>query len=145
MTKPRRIHSIFQKNSLLHTLSQHAQRLEQLSYLLQHALPSQFATHCRLANINGNTLVLHVDNALYASLIRFQAPALIKTIASELDLTISHIDVKVRHLHTAANPVASHQISLPATAATSLQQTAQSLDDGPLKQSLEKLAKRFSV
>ena len=82
MTKqPKKIRSICQQNSVLHQLSQRSKKLEQLNYLLKQALPSQFSAHCRLANINNSTLIIHTDNASYASLIRFQSPVIIKTLS----------------------------------------------------------------
>ncbi|MBE9532936.1 MAG: DUF721 domain-containing protein, partial [Proteobacteria bacterium] len=75
MTKrPEKIRSICQQNSVLNQLSQRSKKLEHLNYLLKQALPSQFSAHCRLANISGNTLIIHTDNASFASLIRFQSP-----------------------------------------------------------------------
>ncbi len=145
MTKqPEQIRSICQQNSTLHQLLQRTQRLEQLNYLLQQALPSQFSAHCRLANISGSTLIIHTDNASYASLIRFQSPAIIKSLSTELDLIITHINVKVKPLYMPLQSHPSHSISLPTSAVTALQQTAQSIEEGPLKKSLENLAKRFN-
>ncbi|NQY27138.1 MAG: DUF721 domain-containing protein [Piscirickettsiaceae bacterium] len=145
MTKqPENIRSIFQQNSALHQLSQRSQHLEQLNYLLKQALPSQFSAHCRLANMNNGTLIIHTDNASYASLIRFQAPVIIKTLSTELKIEIAHLDVKVRPIHTPLQSQPTHNITLPSSAARALQQTAGSLEDGPLKDSLEKLSKRFN-
>lgn len=144
MTKrPEKIRSICQQSSVLHQLSQRSQRLEQLNYLLKQALPSQFSAHCRLANISGSTLILHTDNASFASLIRFQAPVIIKTLSTELNMSITHIDVNVRPLFSPKKSPSPRTISLSSSAANSLQQSAQSIEDGPLRDSLEKLSKRF--
>jgi len=146
MTKrPENIRSICQKNSALHQLAQRTQRLEQLNYLLKQALPSQFSAHCRLANINNGTLIIHTDNASYASLIRFQAPAIIKTLSTELKMEISNLDVKVRPLYMPQQTPSTPKITLPSSAANALQQTALSLEDGALKESLDKLSKRFKA
>ena len=96
-----------------------------------------------MANINQETLIIHTDNAQYASLIRFQAPVLCKTLSTELNVTISNLEVKVRPFHLPHKTSGhSNTISLPRTAAETIKQTAQSLDNGPLKTALEKLAKR---
>ena len=143
MTKrPQRIDSVCQHNSMLHQLSQRARFLEQLNYLLQQTLPTPFAAHCHLANIHDATLIIHTDKASYASLIRFQAPALCKTLSTELDMTIDKIDVKVRPNYAPLQNTTVNSISLPNSAVTSLQQFAQTTNNEPLKIALEKLVKR---
>lgn len=143
MTKqPQRIDSVCQHNSMLHQLSRRARLLEQLNYLLQQALPTPFAAHCRLANIHDATLFIHTDNASYASLIRFQAPVLCKTLSTELDMPIDKIDVKVRPNYVPLQRTNVNSISLPKSAAASLLQAAQTIDNEPLKIALEKLVKR---
>lgn len=140
--QPERIDSVCQQNSMLHKLSQRARFLAELNHILQQTLPTQFSAHCRLANISDETLIIHTDNASYASLIRFQAPVLCKTLSTELNVIIKKIEVKVRPFYIPLQNGHSSAISLPRTAAISLQQTALSIDNEPLKTALEKLAKR---
>jgi len=142
--QPERIASVCQQNAMLHKLSQRARFLAELNHILQQTLPTQFSAHCRLANINDETLIIHTDNASYASLIRFQAPALCKTLSTELNVTISNVEVKVRPFYIPLQNGHKNTITLPRTAAETLQHTAQSLEDGPLKTALEKLAKRYN-
>ncbi|MBE9532898.1 MAG: hypothetical protein IMF04_02150, partial [Proteobacteria bacterium] len=54
-----------------------------------------------------------------------------------------HLDVKVRPLFTLGKEQVSRKISLSSSAANTLHQTALSIEDSPLKDSLEKLSKRF--
>ena len=89
------IRSIFQQDSLLHTLSERAQQLAKLDHLLRQALPDQFRSHCHLADIKDDTLIIQVDNAAYANLIRFQTTNLIGALQTALGITLTHIDVKV--------------------------------------------------
>ena len=140
--QPERIDSVCQQNSMLHKLSQRARFLAELNHILQQTLPTQFSAHCRLANISNETLIIHTDNASYASLIRFQTPVLCKTLSTELNVIIKKIEVKVRPFYIPLQDGHSSAISLSRTAATSLQQTALSIDNEPLKAALEKLAKR---
>ena len=140
--QPERINSVCHHNSMLHKLSQHTQLLDQFNHILQQTLPAPFSAHCRLANINNDTLIIHTDNASFASLIRFQAPALCKELSTNFAQTVRHIEVKVRPLHTPFQNRPSTPISLPEAAVTALQQTAQTIGEGPLKTALEKLAQR---
>jgi len=141
--QPKRIDSVCQQNSMLNKLSQRARFLAELNRILQQTLPTQFSAHCRLANISNETLIIHTDNASYASLIRFQAPVLCKTLSTELNVIITKIEVKVRPFYVPLQNGHSNTISLPRKAAETLQDTAQHLEDGPLKTALENLAKRY--
>lgn len=140
--KPERISSVCTKNSQLSKLSQRAQQLNQLNYILQQVMPPQFSAHCYLANVSEQTLIIHTDNANYASLLRFHAATLCKALSEHLPNAVSKLDVKVRPKFTLSEQTNSSAASLSDKAATSLQQTADSLEDGPLKTALNKLAKR---
>ena len=140
--EPKPITSIVKNHSALSKINQRTQLLERLNHAFQQSLPAQFSAHCKLANINGKTLVVHTDNASYSSLLRFQAPALCRTLSQELALDINMLEVKVRprFVHFENQPVDPR--SLPQSAATALQQTAEGMDDGPLKAALKRLATR---
>lgn len=141
--KPKHINSICQSNALLHKLTQHVQLIEQLNHTMHQVLPLQFSAHCHLANIKDQTLVIHTDNASFASLIRFQVPTLCKTFSEQLELTIEHIDVKVRPSLLKPSQQQPSPAELPKTAATTLKQAADSIDNAQLSSALEKLASRF--
>ena len=139
---PKPITSIVKNHSALSKINQRTQLLDRLNHAFQQSLPAQFSAHCKLANINGKTLVVHTDNASYSSLLRFQAPALCRSLSQELSLDVTTLEVKVRprFVHFESQPADPR--SLPESAATALQQTADNMDDGPLKSALERLAKR---
>lgn len=140
--KPKHINSIFQSNAILRDLTQHAQLIEKLNHALHQLLPLQFSAHCHLANIKGQTLVIHTDNASFASLIRFQVPTLCKTFSKQLKFTIEHIDVKVRPSLSKPSQQQSSPAKLSKAAATTLKQAADSIDNAELRAALEKLTDR---
>jgi hypothetical protein len=144
MKRPEHINSICKHHSALSKLTQRAHTLEQLNHVFQQTLPTQFSAHCRLANLSGDKLIIHTDNPSYASLIRFQAPVLCKTLSNELNTTIKHIEIKVRQHFYPKQDKAPNDLSLPNSAAKALLETANDLDEGPLKTALNKLAKRHS-
>jgi hypothetical protein len=139
---PKPITSIVKNHSALSKINQRTQLLDRLNHAFQQSLPAQFSAHCKLANINGKTLVVHTDNASYSSLLRFQAPALCRTLSQELALDITTLEVKVRPRFVHFENQPADPRSLPESAATALQQTADNMDDGPLKSALERLATR---
>lgn len=140
--EPKLITSIVKNHSALSKINQRTQLLERLNHAFQQSLPAQFSAHCKLANINGKTLVVHTDNASYSSLLRFQAPALCRTLSQELALDINMLEVKVRPRFVHFENPPGDPRSLPQSAATALQQTAEGMDDGPLKAALKRLATR---
>lgn len=140
--KLERINTVCKQNSQLAQLTQRVQRLNELNIIMQQTLPIQFAGHCHLANVTAEHIVIHTDNASLASLLRFQAPVLCKTLSEHLPQAISKLDVKVRPSSTFLSSTPSSDITLPAQAAESLLQAADSIENGALKTALEKLAQR---
>jgi len=140
--KPERISAVCTKSSRLNQLSQRAQKLNQLNYILQQVMPPQFSAHCHLANIHDQTLVVHTDNASYASLLRFQANTLCKALSEHLPQAVTKLEVKVKPPTKLKQTVSSSTLSLPKDAAEALEQTAGAMEEGALKTALEKLAKR---
>lgn len=138
------IKNVYQQNDMLKRLSQHTQLLAQLNHVLQQSLPPQYSAHCRLANIKDDTLIIHTDNASLASMVRFQAPILCKTLSDQLGQSFRKIVVKVKPHHIPLNNPNTNTLSMPENAAKTIQQTAQDIEEGPLKTALEKLAKRQS-
>lgn len=141
--QPEQISAICQQNKMLFKLVQHAQLVEKLNHTLHQTLPLQFSAHCHLANIKNQTLIIHTDNASFASLIRFQVPALCKTFSAQLKMPISGIEIKVRPKVSHSTAVETPTTLLPKSAAIALQQTSQVINNEDLSASLEKLAKRF--
>ncbi len=141
--QPEQINSIYQQNSQLLKLAQHAKLIETLNHTLHQTLPLEFSAHCRIANINNKTLIIHTDNASFASLIRFQVPVLCNTFSTKLDIPLNHIEIKVRPNSTVPDLARTSEKVLPKTAALSLNQTAEVIDNKDLSLSLQKLAKRY--
>lgn len=143
MTKKlERITAVCEHNSQLNQLTQRVKQLNHLNIIMQQALPVQFASHCHLANITAEHIIIHTDNASYASLLRFQAPVLCKTLSEHLPSAVNKLEVKVRP-HISPLATTTHTTNeLPEKAAQSIQQTADLIEDGTLKTALEKLAQR---
>jgi len=142
--KPEKVSLICKRNSQLYKITQRAQKLNHLNYILQQVMPVQFAAHCFLANINNQTIVIHTDSASYASLLRFQANTLCKALSEHTSQNVTKLEVKVKPSFQAIQPSNPNPFSLPSDAADCLSQTADNLDDGPLKVALQKLAQRYN-
>jgi hypothetical protein len=140
--KPESLASICSQNQQLNFLSQRANQLIKLNSVLQQVIPAKFTQHCRLANISGERVIIHVDNASIASLLRFQSAAVCKVLSEHISTPVSKLEVKVRpnlagiqHLTQSIEPLSDN-------ASAVLKQTADLLEDGSLKTALTKLARR---
>jgi|SRR5690554_2057481 len=141
--KPERLATVYKQNSHFKRLAARARQLDKLNTILQENLPLQFANHCHLANISGDRLIVHTDKAAFASLLRFQAPQLCKTLSEHLPEPVTRLEVKVRPLDSIQRPVhAGAYLHLSTKTAALLQSTAAEIEDGPLKAALKKLASR---
>ena len=142
--KPEQVSLICKQNSQLLKITQRAQKLNRLNFILQQVMPPQFSAHCTLANINNQTMIIHTDNATYASLLRFQAATLCNAITEHTSQNITKLEVRVKSSLQEIQPSNPDRFSLPSNAADALSQTAESLKDSPLKTALLKLAKRHN-
>jgi hypothetical protein len=140
--KPERINMVCQQSSQLNYLTKRVQQLDKLNLVIQETLPEQFSGHCQLANIVDDRIIILTDNAAFASLIRFQAPTLCKTVSAFLPNSVTKLEVKVRPYSTLSSSSHTTTMTLSNFAANALQQTANIIEDGTLKSALEKLAKR---
>lgn len=143
--KPESIETVCSQNTQLKSLIQRARQLNQLNIILQQALPVQFVNHCHLANISDKSIIVHTDNANFASLIRFQAASLCKALSEYLPHPVSKLEVKVKPTFLPLSPHTSANINLSAGAANALKYTAQTIEEGALKTAMEKLAKRHLI
>jgi hypothetical protein len=142
--KPERVSSIYKQDSHMKWLATRAQQLNKLNIILQKSLPLQFSNHCHLANITADKIIIHTDKASYASLLRFQAPLVCKTLSAHLPEAVDRLEVKVRPIQALSEPNGHAAIHLSTKTAMLLNSTAADIEDGPLKTALEKLANRQS-
>lgn len=142
--KPEQVGRIYKQDSHMKWLATRVQQLNKLNIILQNTLPLQFSNHCQLANITADTIIIHTDKASYASLLRFQAPLVCKTLSAHLSEPVSKLDVKVRPLQSISEPAQHTAVHVSTKTAVLLTSTAAEIEDGPLKTALNKLAKRQS-
>lgn len=140
--KPLHFATVCQSNQQLQQITKRAQKLTQLNSILQEILPSQFAGHCQLANLNDNKIIIHTESAAIASLLRFHSATICKTLSNQLAVKIDRVEVKVKPGQSAQKSTRSNTIDMSDNNAALIAQTAAALDDGQLKTALHKLAKR---
>lgn len=140
--KPQRLGDICARDSHMKWLTTRARQLDRLDHLLQACLPSPFSGRCRLANVIGQVVVIHTTDAACASLLRFQATTVCSTLSAHLPEPVTRLEVKVRPPGY-SQPASLDKASPPsAQSAALINQVADSLEDGPLKSALDRLARR---
>lgn len=130
---------------LFQPLIQKTQQLTQLNQCL-HTIAVDLAAHCRVADIQGNCLILHVDNAAWATRLRYETPQLLKLLNPHPDF--SNIEAIRWQIHRPLHQdKAFKSLSRPETSPAIkniLITTSQHIKSAKLKASLEKLASRMS-
>lgn len=103
---PKRVAGLLAGNhDTLQPLLARAKRLEQLNHALRSQLPPPLNQHCQVANIRGDTLVLHADSSAWALKLRYSVPVMLAQLQKQPALqNLRCIDIKVRPTSIAAAP-----------------------------------------
>ena len=131
------------KNSALGRLYLHVRYLTLLEKKLCLFLDSPLNTHCSVANVTNDTLVLHSDSAAWAAKLRYNIPAILNYMQNECNLTTLktiRIKIKLPENHQRSVPARKKPI-LSKASAHFINQAAATMSDDDLRLSLLKLAK----
>ena len=130
------------ERNLQHLLAQ-ASFLQQLNETSCQCLPKNLASHCLIANIRGNRLILHTDTSAHATLLRYHVPFLIKHLQRHHGLpSLCKATIKIRPLPAGSCALPRRRTYLtPATAAL-LRMLASRTADPRLKAAFLRLARR---
>ena len=113
--------------------------LQAINQHLQAVLPPELRSHCEVANLNEHCLVLLTDNAHWLTTLRFAAPELLKKLQAAFPV-IKTLKYLIVPTDEERNP--KHTAQLSPTAAKTIQEFANSVEDATLKQSLTRLSSR---
>ncbi|WP_069471296.1 DUF721 domain-containing protein [Candidatus Marithrix sp. Canyon 246] len=87
-------------SEILSNLSAHHNILKKLNHQLQEDLPKPLNQHCQVANFRDKILVIYTESSLWATRLRYIAPALIKQWQQDnLMSIIEQLEIKVRPLN----------------------------------------------
>lgn len=121
-------------------LLEHARRLEAAQDAISRHLPNDLSQGWQLARLSTETLVLTTDSAARATRLRYARRTLLD--ATEQGVRIRPQKLAVKVIPPERQPEPKPRARLSAAAANTLRQTAQTLDDGALRQALARLARR---
>ena len=105
---------------------------------IEHCLPPALAGSVWVAQLDKGNLHLACDSGAVATRLRNQTRAL-ATELSQHGLIVDHVRVSVQPEFQPSPPVVVNKPGLPTTALTSLAQLNTEIEDGPLKQALDRL------
>jgi len=142
--KPEALNTLLKnKNSVLGKLCLHAKYLTQLEKKLCLFLESPLNTHCSVANLANDTLVLHSDSSAWASKLRYNIPAILNYMQHECNLTtLKTIRIKIKlPENSRQSGSAGNKPVMSKASARYINQAAATMPDDDLRLSLLKLAK----
>ena len=105
---------------------------------IERCLPPALAGSVWVAQLDKGNLHLACDSGAVATRLRNQTRAL-ATELSQHGLIVDHVRVSVQPEFQPSPPVVVNKPGLPTTALTSLAQLNTEIEDGPLKQALDRL------
>lgn len=127
----------------LKVLMEHTRRLERISRVVRNRLPAPLGSHCCVANITQQTLVLHADSPAWITKLRYHCPDLLDHLHRQPDLGQLR-DIRIRAV-PANHAQSSRQAParcLPASAARLLRSAASATSSPALKDALLRMAER---
>ncbi len=127
----------------LERLVRRARYLESVDRALQQLLGSSLAGHCRVANINGDTLVLQTASAAWGSRLRFLGPRILQQLSRQLGWDrVQRVKVQVRPEAFPAREMPVRRPRLSAESAALLSQVAEATAHPALQEALRRLSRR---
>ncbi|MCB1959051.1 MAG: DUF721 domain-containing protein [Rhodocyclaceae bacterium] len=140
MTQP--LHRFAGTGSALESLHAHAERLGALQRLVETALPDHLAGLCHVANLKGDTLLIHADSGAVAAKLRQCAPQLLNALAGQ-GVVLAAIRIATRpaqRIRPEARPVTVRAISQRTRAGMDTLAATLPSDD-PLRAALERFVR----
>lgn len=148
MKSPKPLHKLLRGSSLtLSGVVDRANELAALNAALSQLLDPTLAAHCRVANLRRDTLILQADSPAWAARLRYQIPALLKTLRGARSPKaalrgLEEIQIKIRPPARRPPVKVGRQARMSPSAARLIDAAAQCMDDAPLQSALHRLASR---
>jgi hypothetical protein len=137
---PHRLNAYFSTSSELAQLTSKARQLMALQQQLEHILPPSLRMGCRVMQLEQQKLTLTANNGAAASKLRQMTTELIEKF-NNINCKITLIQVVVQVSHPPYTPPAQTR-KLSSSVQKKLSQLAEKIADSPLKDALNRLAKK---
>ncbi|MEP7157279.1 MAG: DciA family protein [Betaproteobacteria bacterium] len=144
------IHALIRENDLIAPIHDRLQRVSRLQQSFADALPPGLGNSCRVAAVEGSTLIIAVANGAVAAKLKQMLPRLLVMLEKleknrqnkkqEQEVTVISVLVQPDYFRPEPEPkVGPPREPMPTAMVTEL---AESLEDSPLKKTMEGLRKK---
>jgi hypothetical protein len=108
---------------------------------LRALLPQDLASECRVANVRDQILTVHINNAAWATRLRFQIPGLLPNLNRLADFT-AVTDIRLRVIPVVAGPISATRgaTDLGPPDRVPLLELANGIDDAGSREAILRLA-----
>ena len=138
------IHALIRENDLIAPIHDRLQRVSRLQHSFVDALPPGLNQSCRVAAVEGSTLIIAVANGAVAAKLKQMLPRLLEMLEKnrqnkkqEQEVTVISVLVQPDYFRPEPEPkTGPPREPMPTAMVTEL---AESLEDSPLKTTMEKL------
>lgn len=145
MMSPNRIDKLLNsENHELASLITRVRLLDRYSRRLRQLLPTPLCDHCRIADIRENELTIGVDNAVWATKLRFHSPSLLSQLQQNYQELAGITRIKILVLQETSLRVSEQPpqqpLQLSTENAAQLNGLAETVEDERLRAALRRLA-----
>ena len=138
------IHALIRENDVIAPIHDRLQRVSRLQHSFADALPPGLSNSCRVAAVEGSTLIIAAANGAVAAKLKQMLPRLLEKFRQnkkqEQEVTVISVLVQPDYFRPEPEPkVAPPREPMPTSMVTEL---AESLEDSPLKTTMEALRKK---
>ena len=138
------INALMRENETIAPIHDRLQRISRLQHTFADALPPGLTTSCRVAAVEGSTMVIAAANGAVAAKLKQMLPRLLEKFRQnkkqEQEVTVISILVQPDFFHPEPTPrTGPSREPMPIAM---LAELAESLEDSPLKTTVEKIRKR---
>lgn len=139
----RKVASLINKQTgTLQRSLEHSLRLKQLDYGIKSLLPEGLASHCRIANVRKNVLIMQADSTSWATRLRYQSAEIVKQLTQydalkgikSIRVTVAPAKKQRKMERRKARPISEQNAAI-------LSSTAEALDNHELADALRRLAR----
>ena len=144
MRSAKQIYKLLTSSKQAKGLLQRVAHNKQLTSMLQANLPSQLANYCQAGELTHNRLTIITTSPVWAAKLRYLLPTLLKQLQNnKAFLHVTDINIKISNIstHKAPQPRASKRASMSSDSANIIVQTAHSVTDCALRESLLRLSR----
>lgn len=155
MRAPNTANTLLKKSGQLNRLTQRCGLLNKMTKLIKTMLVNPLTEHVTVANLNNETLILHVDSPVWANQLRFETLTLIKKIKLASNKhpelrTIRHLRIKISvpiktNTKPDTTPNQSNNHSTTDRASRILKDISSGINDLEIKGAIKRLSERLKT